>query len=113
MVEITRIRDGVVVYANERILPKLTPGKQFVAGTAIGIAAAKAETIARTLAENELVKTSGLVAENGMVDLDTLYEAALEQVRKQRTLPVEIPMIGRMTFDESDLTELYRTIMTR
>lgn len=113
MVEITRIRDGVVVYANERILPKLTPGKQFVAGTAIGIAAAKAETIARTLAENELVKTSGLVAENGMVDLDTLYEAALEQVRKQRTLPVEIPMIGRMTFDESDLTELYRTIMAR
>ena len=113
MVEITRIRDGVIVYANERILPKLTPGKQFVAGTAIGIAASKAEAIAKTLAENEVLKASGLVAENGMVDLDTLYEAAIAQVRKQRTLPVEIPMLGRLVFNEDDLTELYRTIMAR
>ena len=113
MVEIARIRDGVVDYANERIIPKLTPGKQFVAGTVIGLVAAKADTLARMLAENELVKASGLVAENGMVDLDTLYDAALTQVRKQRTLPIDIPMIGRMTFDESDLADLYRTIMAR
>ncbi len=113
MVEMARIRDGVLQFATERVLPKMSPARQFVAGTALGLVAARADALMKTLSENELVKASGLVTENGMVDLDTVYEAAMMQMRKQRTLPLDIPMMGRWTFDEEDLSELYRTIMAR
>lgn len=113
MVETARIRDGIVQYATERVLPKMSPARQFIAGTALGLVAARADALMHMLTENELVKASGLVTENGMVDLETVYEAAMMQMRKQRTLPVDIPMMGRWTFDEEDLSELYRTIMAR
>lgn len=113
MVSAAQIRDGVVEYANAHILPKLTPGKQFAAGTALGIAAARAEELLRSLAENDIIKATGIIAENGMVDLDALYNAALTQLKRQKTLPVDIPFIGKLTFDETDITELYRTISAR
>ena len=113
MVSAAQIRDGVLEYANAHILPKLTPGKQFAAGTALGIAAARAEELLRAIAENSAVKAMGVVSENGMVDIDALYNAAITQLKRQKTLPVDIPMIGRLTFDESDITELYRTISAR
>lgn len=111
MVEMSRIRDGVLDYATERVLPKMSPARQFLAGTALGLVAARADAIMKMLAENELVKASGLVTENGMVDLETVYDAAMAQMHKQQTLPVDIPMMGRWTFDADDLNELYRTIM--
>lgn len=111
MVEVTRFRDGVVEYANAKILPKLTPGKQFAAGMAIGIAASKAEPMAKELAKNEIVKASGLIAENGMIDVDMLYDAAVNQLKRQKTLTLDVPMIGRLAFDENDIADLYRTII--
>lgn len=113
MVEMARIRDGVLEYATERVMPKLSPARQFVAGTALGLVAARADALTRALAENELVKASGLVTENGMVDPDTVYDAALNQMKRQKTLSLDIPMMGRMTFNEEDLAELYRTIVAR
>lgn len=113
MMEIARIRDGVLDYATERVLPKMSPARQFLAGTAMGVMAARADALTKALAENELVKASGLVTENGMVDLDTIYEAAMMQMKKQKTLPIDIPIMGRWTFDEDDLNELYRFIAAR
>lgn len=113
MVEIARIRDGVLEYANAHVLPRLTPGRQFAAGMAMGIAASKADALVQDIAKNEVIKASGIIAENGMVDIDLLFEAAIAQVRRQKTLPVDIPMIGRLTFTEDDIADLYRTIMAR
>ena len=113
MVEMRSVRDGIVAYANERVLPKLTPGRQFVAGAAVGLVAARWEALMHDLINNDMVKASGLVAENGMVDVDALYDVLLTQMRKQGSLLIDIPMIGHMTFDESDLSELYRYIAAR
>lgn len=113
MIEAARVVDGIMEYAHERVMPKMTPGRQFVAGTVIGLAASRVDAIMKTLAKNEMVKAFGLITENGMVDIDAVYEAAMMQIRKQQTLPVDVPMLGRMTFDESDLSELYRYIVNR
>lgn len=113
MMEMARIRDGILDYATERVLPKMSPSRQFVAGAALGLVAARSEALMQELTKNELIKASGLVTENGMVDLDAVYDAMLVQMRRQRELPIDIPMMGRMTFNESDLTELYRYIAAR
>ena len=110
MVSVNKIRDGVIEYAHARVLPKLSPGKQFAAGTVLGIAAARVDAIANELAANSAVRATGIITENGMVDIDTLYNAAMAQLRRQKTLPLDVPLIGRLTFDENDIAELYRTI---
>ena len=110
MVATKQVVEGVAEYANKNIMPKLEPTQQFLAGMALGIAGGKAEGLLRTFAQQPMIAALGVVRENGEVDLDTLYAAASAQMERQGNLPIDIPIIGRMTFDRSDLDELYRTI---
>ena len=75
-----------------------------------GIEKITARIAADAEAANSAVRATGIITENGMVDIDTLYNAAMAQLRRQKTLPLDVPLIGRLTFDENDIAELYRTI---
>lgn len=113
MVSATQIRDGLLEYAHARVLPKFSPARQFAAGTVLGIAAARMDAIIKELSNNGAVRAMGIITENGMVDIDALYEAAVAQLRRQKTLLVDIPMFGQLNFDEADIAELYRTIAAK
>lgn len=110
MVTSKQIVEGVVVYANKEIMPKLEPTKQFIAGMALGVAGSKADGMLKLLGQQPMVAALGLIQQNGEVDLDTLYAAASEQMDRQGSLPIDIPIIGKLTFGRGDLDELYRTI---
>lgn len=110
MVTSKQIVEGVAEYADKNIMPKLEPTQQFLAGIALGVAGGKADGLLRTLAQQPMITALGVVRENGDVDLDTLYASASAQMERQGSLPIDIPIIGRMTFDRGDLDELYRTI---
>lgn len=110
MVTSKQIVSGVLEYADRRVLPKLESGKQFLAGMFLGVAASRTEPVLREVAKTPAIAVLGVVFENGEVDLDALYSAALVQIERQKTLTVEIPVIGRMTFDKPDIDELYQTI---
>jgi hypothetical protein len=64
----------------------------------------------KALAQQPMIAALGIVQPNGEVDLDTLYAAASAQMDKQGSLPIDIPVIGRMTFDRGDLDNVYRAI---
>lgn len=110
MVSSKQIVDGIATYADKEIMPKLEPSKQFVAGIALGLVGGKADGMLRALAEQPMISALGVVKPNGEVDLDTLYAAASAQMERQGSLPIDIPIIGRMTFGRSDIDELYRAI---
>lgn len=110
MVTSKQIVSGVLEYADKRVLPKLESSRQFLAGTVLGIAASRADPIVRELGKMPMVAMLGVVAENGDVDLDALYSAASAQIERQKTLPIDIPVIGRLTFDKTDIDELYQII---
>lgn len=110
MATVQQIVGGTLEYANKHIIPKLDSPKQFVAGMVLGIAANRAQSIVDALAVSPAVKALGVVREDGSVDLDILYAAAANQIEQQKTLSLDVPMLGRMTFDRSDIDVLYQTI---
>jgi hypothetical protein len=110
MVSTTQIKAGLSDYAYAHLLPKFEPWKQFVAGTAIGALGGKAEALVQGLAKNPAIVATGLIQENGLVDLDAIYKGALEQIQRQGTLPVDIPMIGRIVFGPDDIQAIYQSI---
>jgi hypothetical protein len=72
--------------------------------------ASRIEAVAGRLADNELVKTLGLI-HDGQVDYDSLFNAAMAQMKRQGKLVWDVPMLGHMAFDEQDLRDLHQCIV--
>jgi hypothetical protein len=110
MVTTQQVIKGVLEYADKNVMPKLEEGKQFLAGMVLGVVGNKADGMIRALAQQPMIAALDIAKPNGEVDLDTLYAAAVAQIDKQHALPVDVPIIGRLTFSRSDLDELYHVI---
>lgn len=110
MVDIDKIVDGVITYAEQQIMPRLDKRGQFLLGMSMGIMSGKSEEILQGIAANEAVKALGLISGRN-VDIEKLYAAAKQQIRKQKDFPLDVPMIGRLTIGEEDIDDLYHTIM--
>jgi hypothetical protein len=110
MMEVARIRDGVMDYATTHMMPKMDNKGQFVLGMALGVVSGRIEAIVAKLADNELVKTLGII-QNGQIDYDSLFNSAMAQIKRQGKLVWDVPMIGRLAFDEQDLRDLHQCIV--
>jgi len=110
MVNPSQIRTGIGNYLNSAIMPKLDNGRQFAVGMVYGLAGSKIEDIVRNMANMPAIKMLGVVHENGEIDIDAVYEAALNQIRAQGRLTLDVPMLGKWTFDEADIRDLYQAI---
>lgn len=109
MMEIARIRDGVMDYASTHMMPKMDSKGQFVLGLALGMVASRMEAIVGKLSDNELVKALGIISE-GQVDYDALFSAAMAQMKRQGKLVWDVPLLGRLSFDDQDLRDLHQCI---
>ena len=109
MLEIARIKDGLMLYALERMMPMLDSKGQFLLGVGIGTISKRAEAFVAKMAENELIKALGVIQGN-QVDWELLYTAALDQMKRQGKLTWDVPLLGRLTFSEQDLRDLHTCI---
>lgn len=112
MMEITTIRDGMMDYADQHMMPKMDSKGQFMLGVGLGLMASKTEKVVAALAENELVRTLDII-QGRQVDYENLYNAAMAQMKRQGKLVWDVPLLGRMAFDEQDLRDLHQCIMQR
>lgn len=110
MMEIARIRDGVMDYATSHMMPKMDSKGQFVLGMALGMVSSRLENIVVSLADNDMVKALGII-QNGQLDYDALFSAAMAQIKRQGKLVWDVPLLGRMAFDEQDLRDLHQCIL--
>ena len=110
MMEIARIRDGVMDYAANHMMPKLDSKGQFILGLGLGVVASRIEDVARRVSENELLNSLGII-KDGQVDYDTVFSAAMAQMKRQEKLQLDIPLLGRLAFDEQDLRDLHQCIV--
>ena len=112
MIDIAHVRDGMVEYISDNVITHLPVQQQLLAGMILGVARSRADGIISELAKHPAVKMLG-VMDGQKIDIDVLYQAAKEQMQKIGKLSLDIPMIGSLTFDESDLDTLYRSISKR
>lgn len=109
MVEISKVKEGLLNYLDQRVFPKLPPQKQFVAGMTIGLIGDRAVAVMREIGNREMVKALGLMDGN-MIDVDRVVSAAKAQFEKQPELTIDVPLIGRLAFRVEDLRDLYHYI---
>lgn len=109
MIHKSKVINGVVAYVDNEITAKMAGGwKAWVIGGAAGLAAAKADTLLEQLAQNPAIQALGII-EGENIDVDAICGELRKQARKG-TATVNIPLVGAVTFGESDVESLYRYI---
>lgn len=109
MIHKSRVLNGIAAYIDEEIVSKMAGSwKAWVIGGAAGVVVSRADNLIAGLAENPIVKALGLIdGEN--VDVEGIY-AELRKQAQRGTATVELPLIGPITFNASDVDALYRHI---
>lgn len=76
--------------------------KQFMFGLKIGVVKHKMQDLIKTYIKKDEVKMLGIVDENGNIDIEPIYQSAMDMMNKMQKLE-----IAGIAFKESDLQNLY------
>lgn len=113
MANASQIKAGIGDYINQHMMQKLDSKRQFVLGMAYGLFAGRLDAILAVVQQNASARALGIVRENGEIDLDAIYNAALEQMQKQGKLSFDIPLMGTFAFNADDIRDIYNAIEGR
>lgn len=109
MVTLNQVQNGVVKYIDNELIPNINGWQKWVFGALASTAMLKTTNIFNSLKQNEFVKMLGVIDENDNIDIDTLYREFLKQAQKG-AVTFDVPMIGAMTLNHTDVEKLYRYI---
>lgn len=110
MVNIEQVKQGFAKYIDAEFTNKMTGINRWLVGGIAGIAILRAENIFNHLKDMPFIKMLDVVDENGMIDIDIIYNAFLEQARRGEAV-IDMPMVGQTKFNEHDIEMLYRYIV--
>lgn len=110
MVNIEQVKQGFARYIDAEFTNKMTGINRWLVGGIAGIAILRAENIYNHLKDMPFIKMLDVVDENGMIDIDIIYNAFLDQARRGEAV-IDMPMVGQTKFNEHDIEMLYRYIV--
>lgn len=99
-------KNGLMRYVDEQILPQLDTKRRIGLGIYVALAAENAMQKAKTMAQHPAVAITGIMDENGKIDIDRLHDEAAKQMRNGEKISMEIPMIGKFSFDKTDVDKV-------
>lgn len=97
MVDLERVKLGILSFANDQVIPNLPQTQQFIAGMGIGLIMSKADRLVDQLSSNSAVQMLGVI-DGHQIDVDGLYHAAKEQIHRTPKIEVDVPLIGKLVF---------------
>lgn len=100
---------GLAKFIDHELVPKMTGLNKWVFGTGAGIALDKAEKLFHSIKDCQLLHTLELIEED-KIDITCIYRELLSQAEKG-PVRIEIPMLGTITLDKTDVEKLYRYII--
>lgn len=109
MVTLNQVQNGVVKYIDNELIPNINGWQKWVFGALASTAMLKTTNIFNALKENPLVKMLEIIDENDNIDIDTIYREFMKQAQKG-AVTFDVPMIGAMTLNHTDVEKLYRYI---
>ena len=89
-------------------MPHLDGMKKVGLGIYAGLAGNNISTIVNKYSHNPAVEVLGIIDDAGNIDLDAVYQAALPMFSNGQRVPINIPLIGTLTVDKTDLDKLYQ-----
>lgn len=110
MVTMQQFQNGVARYIDADILPHLSGVKRLAMGMYAGLAANNVGELLAQYKDHPAVSVLKVMDKDGNVDIDRLYSAAAPMFANGEKFAINIPMIGEMTVDKTDLEKLYQYI---
>lgn len=110
MVTMERVKNGLIKYIDTDIMPHLTGARKIGLGVYVALASDKVTDIVMQYRENPAVAVLDVIDAEGNIDIDRLYQAVLQMVQSGEKIPIEIPLIGEIRLDKSDVENIYRYI---
>lgn len=98
-----KVMNGLVMFVDAEIINKLPTAGKWLLGSGIAIATSKANEIAKFISENTIAMSMGIVDESGNFDVDLILDNMKKSANKYGKMSIQIPVIGKMTFSESDI----------
>ena len=109
MVSIERVKRGAARYLDDEFTNKMSGWQKWVFGAGAGMYLENLGATVDRLHKSELVKGLGIMDDAGNIDTDKLRRYFLAEAQKG-SITFDVPMIGRVTLNESDVEKLYRYI---
>lgn len=110
MATMNQVKNGLVRYIDNEILPHLTGAKRIGLGIYTALAAESLEKTIMQYATNPAVAMLDVIDKSGNVDVAKLYKAAAPFFGDGVKQTLTIPFIGDFSFDRNDLEKLYHYI---
>lgn len=108
MVTVKQVQSGIVRYVDSDLLPHLDGMKKIGLGIYMGLASENIGAAIQKYKDHPAVAMLNVVTEDGMVDIDKVYAVAKPMFEQKQS--IDLPLIGRVTFDGDDVEKLYRYI---
>lgn len=105
-VDSNKLINGIVNYADNEVISSLPTVGKWLLGTGIGITTTKVDDIVKSLNNNAIAKTLGIVDDNGLFDLDLIVENMKNSANRYGKMTIQVPLVGALTFSEADIDSL-------
>ena len=111
MVAFEKVLDGIAKYIDREIYAGMNDWQEVLARIAVGRVFENREQLKNRLVNSGVIRTFGVISEDGMVDVDGLASDLKKQIEQKGKITVSLPMFGKLTFKAEDVEKLHRTIM--
>ena len=109
MYESRQVIEGLTRFVDHELVPKMHGLNKWLFGTGAGIVASKGEKVFDLIKENEILKALDLIGGN-KINISCLYKELSRQA-EMGPIDIEIPMVGTIKLDKSDVDKMYRYII--
>lgn len=111
MVTLQQIQRGLCRYVDTELLPKMNGLKKIGLGAYMALAANNLTTLAANYLDHPAIKILELSDAQGNIDIDKAYNAVIPMFDNGAKHSVDIPVIGSIILDRSDVDKLHRYIV--
>lgn len=108
--EFEKVIDGLSKYINDEFYSGMADWQEFIARLFVGRILDNSDVLKDNLSNNGFIKTFGIIDSDGMVDVESLIKDIKRELGKIEKITISVPMIGKMTFTDSDVDTLYKHI---
>lgn len=109
MVNVGQVQNGITRYLDNEIVKNMTGWQKWTFGAFGAIAVSRAGDIFETLKNNQMVAALGVIDNNDMIDIDTIYREFKRQAQAG-AITIDVPVLGALSLNETDVDKMYNYI---
>jgi hypothetical protein len=105
------VMNGIAKYIDKEIYSGMNDWQELIARIAVGRVLNDRQVLIEKLTQNPLIKSLVLIDDNGMVDVDRLFDEIKKAMEGKDKIKISIPLFGTMSFSPADADKLYKEII--